>query len=118
MSGEVKQNSSVATGVIGAAPTATESGVVPAKTTNPEDVGAEWHNTTTGEIFICYDNSVDGNIWKGQKGTNVGTPFMGDRAVWGGGNLTGGGSPTVTNVMQYNNMDSTGNSTDFGFKGA
>ena len=49
MSGEVKQNASVASGAIGAAATSTQSASDPTNTTNPEDVGAEWHNTTSGE---------------------------------------------------------------------
>ena len=114
MSGQVANNISVASGSIAAAASATESSVIPTKDTNPEDVGAEWHNTTTGEILICNDNTVDANSWIGQIDTQVGTPFMGDRAVWAGGNLTGGGSPTVTNRIQYNTIDSTGNATDFG----
>ena len=114
MSGQVANNISVASGSIAAAASATVSSVIPTKDTNPEDVGAEWHNTTTGEILICNDNTVDANSWIGQIDTQVGTPFMGDRAVWAGGNLTGGGSPTVTNRIQYNTIDSTGNATDFG----
>ena len=39
MSGEVRQNTSVATGVIAVAPTATESASDPTKTENPEDLG-------------------------------------------------------------------------------
>ena len=58
MSGEVRQNTSVATGVIATAPSATESASNPLYTTNPESIGAEWHNTTSGEIFICKDNNL------------------------------------------------------------
>ena len=68
MSGEVKQNTSVATGVIATAPSATESASDPAINTNPEDTGAEWHNTTSGQIFICRDNTAGLNVWVGQKG--------------------------------------------------
>ena len=71
MSGEVKQNTSVATGVIATAPTATQSASNPVYNTNPEDTGAEWHNTTSGQIFICKNNTVNDNVWLGQKGTNV-----------------------------------------------
>ena len=71
MSGEVKQNASVASGAIGAAPSATESASDPLMTTNPEDVGAEWHNTTSGQIFICKDNTAGLNVWIGQKGGRV-----------------------------------------------
>ena len=58
MSGEVKQNTSVATGVIATAPSATQSASDPVYNTNPEDVGAEWHNTTSGEIFISTSGCI------------------------------------------------------------
>ena len=58
MSGEVKQNTSVASGAIATAPSATQSASDPVYNTNPEDVGSEWHNTTSGEIFICNDNTI------------------------------------------------------------
>ena len=70
MSGEVKQNTSVATGVIATAPSATESASDPTTSTNPENVGSEWHNTTTGQIFICNDNTANVNKWTGQKGVS------------------------------------------------
>ena len=76
MSGEVKQNTSVASGAIATAPSATESASNPTKTENPESVGAEWHNTTSGQIFICTDNTVGDNDWIGQKGTNIPPAFM------------------------------------------
>jgi len=67
MSGEVKQNTSVASGAIAVAPTATESASDPAMDTNPESVGAEWHNTTSGEIFICWDITAGLNNGKVKK---------------------------------------------------
>ena len=81
MSGEVRQNTSVATGVIATAPTATESASDPAYNTNPESVGAEWHNTTSGQIFICTDNTASANFWIGQRGKNI----VGSRCLFAGG---------------------------------
>jgi hypothetical protein len=55
------QITSVATGV-------TASASDPVITTNPSGgVGTEWHNTTSGEVYICTDATAGANIW-----TNVG----------------------------------------------
>ena len=94
MSGEVKQNTSVATGVIATAPSATESASDPALDTNPESVGAEWHNTTSGQIFICSDNTDNLNTWIGQKGGRVAPA----RGVFFGGESDALGR---TDVIQY-----------------
>lgn len=109
MSGEVKQNASVASGAIGAAPSATESASDPLMTTNPEDVGAEWHNTTSGQIFICKDNTAGLNVWIGQKGGRV-YPVRG--ILMGGQNAA---SPSVAvNTIDYVTIPNIGNATDFG----
>ena len=66
MSGEVKQNTSVATGVIATAPTATQSASNPVYNTNPEDAGAEWHNTTSGQMWLQIDpKSIESNSTSG-----------------------------------------------------
>ena len=109
MSGEVKQNASVASGTIGAAATATESASDPGIAENPEDVGAEWHNTTSGEIFICWDITAGLNKWKGQKG-NVVQPTRG--IFMGGQNAA---SPSVpVNTIGYVTITNIGDATDFG----
>ena len=109
MSGEVKQNTSVATGVIATAPSATQSASDPAINTNPEDTGAEWHNTTTGEIFICRDNTAGLNVWVGQKGGVV----HGARGIFMGGKDAE--SPSVpVNTIDFVNITSTGDASDFG----
>lgn len=46
------------------------------ETTNPlvttnATLGASWRNTTSGEIFICTDNTTDENAWIGQLGTEI-----------------------------------------------
>jgi hypothetical protein len=64
------QITSVATGV-------TASASDPAIDTNPSGgVGTEWHNTTSGEVYICTDATTDENIW-----INVGAG-SGDVAPW------------------------------------
>ena len=108
MSGEVKQNTSVATGIIATAPSATESASDPALDTNPESVGAEWHNTTSGQIFICWDNTAGLNKWKGQKGGVVQTT----RGVFWTG--TQSAPDTMTTVLDYITIDTLGDATDFG----
>jgi len=106
MSGEVRQNTSVATGVIATAPSATESASNPGQSENPEDVGAEWHNTTTGQIFICTDNTAGVNVWIGQKGTKS----YGARGVM----FCGEDDGVRTNQMQYVTIPTTGNAVNFG----
>ena len=106
MSGEVKQNTSVASGAIGAAPTATESASNPGQSENPEATGAEWHNTTSGQIFICTDNTAAVNVWIGQKGTKS----YGARGVC----FAGYDDAVKTNQMQYITIPTTGNAVNFG----
>ena len=44
----------------------------PTISTNPSTLYATWLNIMTGELFICRDNTMGGNIWIGQAGTSVG----------------------------------------------
>ena len=54
MSGSIADNVGTGSGVISAPVTSTESSSDPLKTTNPSGgVGTEWHNTTSGDMFIC-----------------------------------------------------------------
>ena len=43
----------------------------PAINTNPKDIGNFYKNKTTGELFVCTDNTPDKNRWIGQLGTVV-----------------------------------------------
>jgi hypothetical protein len=43
----------------------------PLVTTNPPCVPVTWMNLTTGELFICTDNTIDSNVWVGQIETDV-----------------------------------------------
>jgi len=61
------------TGVAGA----TKSASDPTPSTNPSGgVGTEWHNTSTGEVYICTTATAGANIWK-----NVGG-LAGDISGW------------------------------------
>ena len=49
-------------------PGATKNSSDPTASTNPSGgVGTEWHNTTSGEVYICTDATAGANVW-----TNVG----------------------------------------------
>ena len=37
----------------------------PAVDTNPPNVGAVWVNSTSGSMFVCTDNTVGDNVWRG-----------------------------------------------------
>ncbi len=115
MSGEVKQNTSVATGVIGAAATATQSGSNPTTSTNPESVGAEWHNTTSGQMFIATNITASENVWYGQTGI---TKQVNDRGVIGGGNPGGNNAGNqqngTINTIMYQGIMTGGAMIDFG----
>ena len=50
--------------------TVTKSASDPAIDTNGA-VGDQWVNTTSGEMFVCIDATIDANIWQGQNGTNI-----------------------------------------------
>ena len=43
----------------------------PAVDTNPSSYPVTWLNLTTGEEFICIDNTVGVNVWKGTLGTTI-----------------------------------------------
>ena len=52
------------TGIVGATKNASD----PTISTNPSGgVGTEWHNTTSGEVYVCTDATAGANVW-----TNVG----------------------------------------------
>jgi hypothetical protein len=47
---------------------------------NPKVSPATWLNVTTGEVFVCIDPAVGGNVWIGQKNYRV-MPFSGPIAL-------------------------------------
>lgn len=104
MSGSITDNIGTGSGVIAAPVTSTESAGDPTISTNPTDgVGTEWHQTTSGEIFICTDATAGANVWTTQLVRNV----YGSRGLFGGG--TG-----PHNEIDYVQIDTPGNATDFG----
>ena len=111
MSGKVSDNVGRGSGLVKAASTAPDSGSAnPATNTNPDAVGARFINTTSGEMFICSDATAGSNVWKGQLGSTVEPPtWLGDRGVFCGSDVG-----SASNVIEYINITSAGNSTDFG----
>lgn len=110
MSGKVQNNAGRNSGVVGAAPSATASASNPTISTNPAGgLGTEWHNTTSGEIFICFDATSNLNKWKGQRTFGFITPTRG--LISGG--MTGSSSGHQTTI-DYVTIDTLGNATDFG----
>ena len=68
--------------------------------------GAMRFNTNSGQLEI-----YDGNQWTGILATSPAQETGGTRAVIAGGKLT---HPNKQNIIQFVNMDSTGNAEDFG----
>ena len=108
MSGKIAENPNRQSGTIGPVPSATNDAGSPVIGTNPSTgVGTEWHNTTSGEIFLCTDATAGLNVWQGQKGTKI----YGARGVF----FAGVDDGTKTNQMQYITIPTTGNATNFGY---
>ena len=63
---------------------ATVSASDPTITTNPNAVGQLWVNKTSGECYVCTDNTTDENIW-----TNIGG---------GSGNVSPNDPPVITGL--------------------
>ena len=95
-------------------PGATKSASDPVIATNPSGgVGTEWHNTTSGEVYICTDATAGANVW-----TNVGPGtgniepdyFPGTNYGYMVGGNPANNSPT-TDVSRYS-YTSDGNASD------
>jgi hypothetical protein len=85
----------------------------PATDTNPAGVGASWINETSGEIFVCTDNTAGSNVWEGTAGSIVQPVFQGTNFGYiSGGNL--GGPSTAQNVIDKFPFASDANATDVG----
>ena len=69
--------------------------------------GAMRFNTDSSQLEI-----YDGNQWTGILATSPELQTGGTRGLWFGGE--GPGSPAPRNTIQFVNVDSTGNATDFG----
>ena len=98
-------------------PGPTKSASDPAIDSN-KSLGAEWLNTTDGEMFICTDATTDENVW-----TNVGAG-TGDIIPWPSytfqaenyGFTVGGSSPAIgwSNIIGRFSISAGGSSTDHG----
>ena len=103
---------SLLTGVVSATVSASD----PTISTNPSaGLGAEWNNSTSGEMYICTDATAGENVW-----TNVGAgsgnidPWSYPVSTYGyvhGGNVSAP-SP-VTNIQKYSTVTDA-NATDVG----
>jgi len=90
--------------------TVTSSSSDPAVDSNPSATGHIWINTTSGEVYICTDITSGSNVW-----TNMGDgggavkplAFYGDRVIA----FSVGNAPQS---IDYWNITSTGNASDFG----
>ena len=94
MSGVISDNTVRSSGAVAPLSASTLDANNPAIDTNPTDgVGTKWVNTTSGQIFICTDNTAGENVWIGQKGTKS----YGARGVM----FCGEDDGVRTNQMQY-----------------
>ena len=97
--------------------TATSSASDPTVSTNPSGgVGTEWHNTTSGEVYICTDATAGANVW-----TNVGAG-SGDIVPWPSytfqaenyGFGVGGYISAASNIIDKFSISAGGTATDHG----
>ena len=89
---------SLLTGIVSATVSASD----PTVSTNPSaGLGAEWNNSTSGEMYICTDATAGANVW-----TNVGAgtgnipilyAFQGSQY----GYALGGNWPTINNIQRF-----------------
>jgi len=111
MSGTVGTNSGRGSGSIGAAASGpTVSASDPVVTTNAT-LGTQWANSSTGNFYICTDDTTDANHWTNVDDADssiVPPNWYGTRGAQGGGHY-----PTVSNI-QYITIATEGNATDFG----
>jgi len=83
-------------------PGATKNASDPAIDTNPSGgVGTEWHNTTSGEAYICTDATTGANVWinVGAGSGNIQITAVGSQYgyVYGGYNTS---APTNVDTIQ------------------
>jgi len=101
---------SLLTGIVGA----TKSTSDPTISTNPSGgVGTEWHNKTTGQMYICTDATAGANVW-----INVGAGSGNIQAYSFQGSNYGyvygrSGAPNVKQIDRWS-LSSDADSTDVG----
>jgi hypothetical protein len=84
----------------------------PAVDTDPTSVGASWKNNTSGEIFICIDNTAGSNVWVGTAGNTIET--ISPRQGTNFGYYAGGTTTVGTNVIERFAFASTSNGANIG----
>ena len=92
----------------------TKSASDPTISTNPSGgVGTEWHNTTSGEVYICTDATAGANVW-----TNVGAGTDNIQPWLYGGTQYGyshcGGAYPYYNTIDKWSFTSDANAADVG----
>lgn len=89
----------------------------PVTSLNPSEVGIYYLNTSSGELFVCIDNTSNDNVWKS---TGIGTTSVIELWKFGGTVLgyTAGGksvnSSSILNTIDKFSFSSEGNATDVG----
>ena len=90
----------------------TKSANDPAIDTNPSAVGHLWANTTSGEMFVCTDNTAGENVWYNIGGGSGDVePFHGAGLISG---YVSGRANTPFNTIEKYSFTSDGNATDHG----
>ena len=93
-------------------PGATKNASDPTISTNPSGgVGTEWHNTTSGEVYICTDATAGENVWinVGGGSGNIRSFYQGENYGYG----FGGNYPQTKDIQQFA-FASDGDATDVG----
>jgi hypothetical protein len=77
------------------------------------EVGTVWTNTTTGQVFICVDNTAENASWRGQEGDDVNyAPAW--QARTHGYETGGGNAPGHSDEMSRWAVDSPYSASDIG----
>jgi hypothetical protein len=83
-------------------PGATKSASDPTVSTNPSGgTGSEWHNTTSGEVYICTDATAGANVWTnvGPGTGNIPIPYVFQGSNYG--YALGGNWPNINNIQRF-----------------
>ena len=76
--------------------------------------GTTWVNTSSGQVFICSDNSAEDSVWYGQEGDIINEPFT---IAGSNGYIIGGyGNTGLVDTQEKVSFTSPANATDFGVK--
>ena len=91
----------------------------PTITTNPDNVGDIYVNSTTGEMFSCTDKTTNENVWVNVGGGSGQIPTLhypfaalGERGLFAGG--YDASTSSGTDDIQYITIMTLGNTNDFG----